>query len=100
MNVPEPLVWNADAHREITEAFHWLQMERSTKAVILTGTGEEYCAQLDAPSFARKPWDEIWREGRRMLNGLNDVDVPFAEDLSHSMGVEGSGHWVDGGIRK
>ena len=71
-----PLVWNADAHREITEAFHWLQMERSTKAVILTGTGEEYCTQLDAPSFAGMPWDEIWWEGRRMLNGLNDVDVP------------------------
>ncbi len=21
-----PLIWNADAHREITEAFHWLTL--------------------------------------------------------------------------
>ena len=26
--------------------------------------------------------------------------LDFAEDLSHGMGVEGSGHWVDGGIRE
>jgi enoyl-CoA hydratase/carnithine racemase len=71
-----PLVWDADAHREITEAFGWLQMERSAKVVILTGTGDEYCTRLDAPSFTGMPWDDIWWEGRRMLNALNDIDVP------------------------
>jgi enoyl-CoA hydratase/carnithine racemase len=71
-----PLVWNAQAHREITEAFHWLAMQRSVKVVILTGTGDVYCNELDVTSFASTPWHEIWWEGRRMLTGLNDLEVP------------------------
>ena len=30
-----PLVWDADAHREITEAFYWLTMKRDVKVVVL-----------------------------------------------------------------
>jgi enoyl-CoA hydratase/carnithine racemase len=72
-----PLVWDADAHREITEAFHWLGMQREVKVVMLTGTGEVYCNELDVTSFAATPWDQIWWEGRRMLSGINDLDIPI-----------------------
>jgi enoyl-CoA hydratase/carnithine racemase len=71
-----PLIWDADAHREITEAFHWLTLQRDIKVVILTGTGEIYCNELDATSFTGIEWSEIWWEGKRMLSGLNDIDVP------------------------
>jgi enoyl-CoA hydratase/carnithine racemase len=71
------LVWDARAHREITEALHWLATDRSTKAVILAGTGAAFCEAIDVGSFATLAWDEIWWEGRRMLNGLNDLDVPI-----------------------
>jgi enoyl-CoA hydratase/carnithine racemase len=72
-----PLVWGADAHREITEAFHWLGMQRQVKVVIVTGTAEVYCNELDVTSFAAIPWDQIWWEGRRMLTGINDLDIPI-----------------------
>jgi len=71
-----PLIWNADAHREITEAFHWLAMDRTTKVVLVRGTGDAFCTTIDVKSFASTSWDEIWWEGRRMLNGLIDIDVP------------------------
>jgi len=77
-----PLVWNADAHREITEAFHWLGMERVVKVVILVGTGDIYCNELDVASFAGIPWGEIWWEGRRMLAGLNDLDIPVISAIN------------------
>jgi len=71
-----PLVWDASAHREITEAFGWLTMQRDIKVVILTGTGDVYCNELDVTSFAGIEWSEIWWEGKRMLSSLNDIDVP------------------------
>jgi enoyl-CoA hydratase/carnithine racemase len=77
-----PLVWDADAHREITEAFHWLTLQRDIKVVVLTGTGEIYCSELDVTSFAGIEWGEIWWEGRRMLCGLNDIDVPVISAIN------------------
>jgi enoyl-CoA hydratase/carnithine racemase len=71
-----PLVWDARAHRELTEAFAWVGGLPDTKVVILTGTGDTYCSELDVTSFAGIPWDHIWWEGRRMLRNLDDIDVP------------------------
>jgi enoyl-CoA hydratase/carnithine racemase len=74
-----PLIWDADAHRELTEAFEWAGLDRSTKVVILTGSGDTFCSRLDVASFrsAGLGWDEIWWEGRRLLNSLNEIDVPI-----------------------
>ena len=72
-----PLVWTAQAHRELTAAFAWVGTQLDTKVVILAGTGDVYCSELDVTSFADIPWDHIWWEGRRMLKALNDVEVPI-----------------------
>jgi enoyl-CoA hydratase/carnithine racemase len=77
-----PLIWDADSHREITEAFHALTMMRDVKAVILTGTGDVYCSELDVTSFAGTPWGEIWWEGKRMLSGLNELDIPVISAIN------------------
>lgn len=71
-----PLAWSAQAHRDLTEAFHWLQFDATTKVVVIRGTGERFCSTIDVASFAGIPWDEIWWEARRMLIGLMDLDVP------------------------
>jgi enoyl-CoA hydratase/carnithine racemase len=73
----DSLVWDADAHREITEAFHWLAMVRDVKVVLITGTGDTYCAELDVASFAGVPWADIWWEGKRMLEGINNLNIPI-----------------------
>lgn len=72
-----PLVWDATIHRELTEAFSWVGNRHDTKVVIITGTGDSYCSELDTTSFATVPWDHIWWEGRRMLRNLNDIEIPI-----------------------
>jgi enoyl-CoA hydratase/carnithine racemase len=78
----DSLVWTADAHRETTEAFHWLAMQRTVKVVILTGSGSAYCNELDVASFTGMPWGEISWEGKLMLSGLNDLTVPVISAIN------------------
>jgi enoyl-CoA hydratase/carnithine racemase len=77
-----PLVWSATSHREQYEAFSLLSRDREAKVVILTGTADIYCGELDVTSFAGIPWDEIWWEGRHMLMSLNDIDVPIISAIN------------------
>jgi enoyl-CoA hydratase/carnithine racemase len=72
-----PLVWSATAHREAAEAFGALAGDRETKVLIVTGTGDAFCADIDRASFAgRTAWEPIWWEGKRMLQCLLEIDVP------------------------
>jgi enoyl-CoA hydratase/carnithine racemase len=70
-----PLVWNARIHRELVDLWTWLAFDDATRVVILTGAGDRFCTEIDSPS-ATKTWHEIWWEGRRIVSGLVDLDVP------------------------
>jgi enoyl-CoA hydratase/carnithine racemase len=73
-----PLQWSAAIHRDLVEAFAVVGADSATKVLILTGTGEDFCTAIDVPSFrgSTNGWDVTWWEGRRMLTGLVDIDVP------------------------
>jgi enoyl-CoA hydratase/carnithine racemase len=72
-----PLRWNATAHREAGDAFAEVAGDPATKVVIVTGTGDALCAEIDRGSFAgRTTWDGVWWEGKRLLKCLLDIDVP------------------------
>jgi enoyl-CoA hydratase/carnithine racemase len=72
-----PLRWNATAHREAGDAFAEVAGDPATKVVIVTGTGDAFCAEIDRGSFAgRTTWDGVWWEGKRLLKCLLDIDVP------------------------
>ena len=72
-----PLRWNAAAHREAGDAFAEVAGDRETKVVVVTGTGDAFCAEIDGASFAgRTTWEPIWWEGKRLLKCLIDIDVP------------------------
>ncbi|MCX2931809.1 enoyl-CoA hydratase/isomerase family protein [Mycobacterium sp. CVI_P3] len=79
-----PLVWNATVHRDLAEAFTSVGLDESTKVVILTGTGEDFCASIDRASFreAVRGWDVTWFEGRRMLTSLWEIDVPVISAIN------------------
>lgn len=72
-----PLVWSANAHRELTQAFAWASEQLDAKIVIISGTGDTFCSELDVTGFADLPWHDVWWEGRRMLRRLNDIEVPI-----------------------
>ncbi len=71
-----PLVWDATAHRELSEAFEWVRLDQDTKVVVVTGTGDSWCTSIDVPSFQGTRWDHLWCEGRRLIDGLLAIDVP------------------------
>jgi enoyl-CoA hydratase/carnithine racemase len=71
-----PLVWNARAHQELADLWVWLGGDEQTKVAILTGTGDTFCVEIISPSL-EKEWHDIWVEGRRMIAGLVDLNVPL-----------------------
>ncbi len=73
------LVWNSTAHDELAYCFSDLANDRDNKVVILTGTGENFCAEIDFSSFdlgTAQGWDHVIYEGRRLLNNLLEIPVP------------------------
>jgi enoyl-CoA hydratase/carnithine racemase len=78
-----PLVWNAGAHREAGDAFAEVAGDPQTKVVIITGTGDAFCTEIDRASFAgRTTWEPIFWEGKRLLRCLLDIDVPVLGALN------------------
>lgn len=73
------LVWNSRAHDELAYCFADLANDRENSVVILTGTGESFCAEIDFTSFdlsSAQGWDHVIYEGRRLLNNLLEIPVP------------------------
>jgi enoyl-CoA hydratase/carnithine racemase len=76
-----PLQWNESAHREFGYAFTDIGADPENKVVIMTGTGDAFCAEIDFPSFGDigtpRGWDKIYWEGKRLLMNLLDIEVPM-----------------------
>jgi enoyl-CoA hydratase/carnithine racemase len=75
-----PFVWGAVPHRELAPAFVDIGMDPDNRVVVLTGTGDAFCDQLDEGSYQRasRPfdWSEIRIERMRHLRALVDIEVP------------------------
>ncbi|MGE0820533.1 MAG: enoyl-CoA hydratase/isomerase family protein [Candidatus Binatia bacterium] len=76
-----PLQWNESVHRELGYACTDIGADPENKVVILTGTGDTFCGELDFSSFGQlgtpRGWDKIYWEGKRMLMNLLDIEVPM-----------------------
>ncbi len=74
-----PLVWSALAHEELGYCFTDVGADRENKVVVMTGTGANWCADINAGSFKLSTagdWDLTFYDGRRLLNNLLDIEVP------------------------
>jgi enoyl-CoA hydratase/carnithine racemase len=72
-------VWSAEAHEELGFCFTDVGADRENKVVIMTGTGNNFCADINAASFklsSASDWDLTFYDGRRLLNNLLDIEVP------------------------
>lgn len=67
-------------HRELGLAFAQIAADPEVRAVIITGTGEDFCAGFDPdvtpPPMTPANWDIILREGRDLLMNLLAIEVP------------------------
>lgn len=73
------LVWSALAHEELGYCCTDIAADRENKVVLLTGVGDNFCADIDAGSFklsSAADWDLTLYDGRRLLNNLMDIEVP------------------------
>lgn len=77
-----PALWApwGGLHRDLGLAFARLAADPDLRVLILTGTGEDFCAGLDMsiafPQMSAATWDVILREGRALLNNLLAIEAP------------------------
>lgn len=78
-----PLKWGAldgSIHTQLGEAFRQVADDPDNRVVILTGSGDAFCAAMNEAEIPREPtaanWARLQREGRRMLANLLDIEVP------------------------
>jgi enoyl-CoA hydratase/carnithine racemase len=78
-----PLKWGANegsVHGQLGHAFYDVAHDPTVRAVILTGTGATFCAEMNIDelpaSLGVGEWSRIMREGRDLLVNLLDIEVP------------------------
>src|SRR5712664_1031459 len=75
-----PLVFNGHVHEALVYAFRDIGDDPDNHLVILTGTGNEFCAQISPDGFdffTPAGYDKIRREGTKVLENLLDIEVPM-----------------------
>jgi enoyl-CoA hydratase/carnithine racemase len=78
-----PLKWGSNEgsiHAQLSDSFHDLARDPDLRGLILTGTGDVFCTELDPqenPStITATSWARLMREGRELLLRVLDVEIP------------------------
>jgi enoyl-CoA hydratase/carnithine racemase len=76
-------VFNEPTHHDLGFAFADIADDPKNRVVILTGSGDRFCADFDYASFINlinkdpgDAWIRIRADGRRMLQAFLDIEVP------------------------
>ena len=81
-----PLQWGELPHSECPRAFRDIGGDPDNKVVIMTGTGEAFSGPQATPGarLRRTPrqWDEIYRDGKHLLQDLLDIEVPMISAIN------------------
>ena len=73
------LKWSGPSHEQLGYAFADIARDQENRVVIMTGTGEAFCAEIDMRGFGRftpEMWDHIYKDGKHLLMNLLDIEVP------------------------
>jgi enoyl-CoA hydratase/carnithine racemase len=74
------IVFTGEDHHDFVEAFSQIAQDRDNKVIILTGSGDEFFAQIDGPSLGDitnpREWDRTWWEGQQLLQNLTSIGAP------------------------
>lgn len=74
------MLWGEASHRELGYAFADIGADPENRVVILTGTGDDFCANFVPNRATRRmptDWDKTYWEGKRLLLNLLDIEVPI-----------------------
>lgn len=79
------LVFNGHTHAQFVDLFHAVGSDPDNRAVILTGTGDAFMDSIDPDGFdffTPTGYDKIFREGRKVLMNILDIEVPMITALN------------------
>lgn len=74
-----PLIWGDGPHTELVYAFTDVGGDPENRVVILTGTGDRFCADLDdswVGTMTPSKFDKIYQHAKRLLTRLLEIPVP------------------------
>jgi enoyl-CoA hydratase/carnithine racemase len=81
----EKLIFNGHTHEQFTDMFHQIGEDLGNRVVILTGSGEAFMDTINPEGFdffTPSGYDKIFREGRKILMNILDIDVPMIAALN------------------
>jgi len=74
------LVFNGHTHEQFVDLFHAIGSDPGNRVVILTGAGQAFMESISPEGFdffSPMGYDKIYREGRKVLMNILDVEVPL-----------------------
>lgn len=79
------LVFNGHTHEQFVDLFQDVGCDTDNRVVILTGTGDAFMDEISPEGFdffTPTGYDKIYREGRKVLMNLLDIEVPVIAALN------------------
>jgi len=79
------LIFNGHTHEQFVDLFHAIGSDPDNRVVILTGTGPAFMASISPEGFdfsSPRGYDKIYREGKKVLMNILDIEVPFIAALN------------------
>jgi len=77
------LVFNGHTHEQFVDLFHTIGSDPDNRVVILTGSGDAFMESISPDGFdffTPQGYDKIFREGKKILMNLLDIDVTASAD--------------------
>ena len=74
------LVFNGHTHEQFVDLFHTVASDADNRVVILTGSGGAFMEAISPDGFdffSPQGYDKIFREGRRVLMNILDIEAPL-----------------------
>ena len=74
------LVFNGHTHEQFVDLFHAVGSDHDNRVVILTGCGAAFMESIAIDGFdffTPRGYDKIYREGKKVLMNILDIEVPL-----------------------
>src|ERR1700758_4931440 len=82
------LVFNGYTHEQFVDLFHAIGGDSDNRVVILTGSGDAFMEKITLDGFdffTPRGYDKIYREGRKVLMNILDIEVPLIAAVNGPM---------------
>jgi enoyl-CoA hydratase/carnithine racemase len=81
----DTLIFDGHTHEQFVDLFHAIGSDPDNRVVILTGSGSAFMDTISPEGFdffTPQGYDKIYREGRKVLMNILDIEVPMIAALN------------------